>query len=43
MSNHEFGGTRERSRRDPFTKTGELSRRALAMVFSVTAVLGLTG
>ena len=43
MSNHEFGGTRERSGRDLFTKTGELGRKALAMVLSVTAVLGLTG
>lgn len=43
MSNHEFGGTRERSGRDPFIKTGELSRKALAMVLSMTAVLGLTG
>ena len=43
MSNHEFGSTRERSGRDLFTKTGELSRKALAMVLSGTAVLGLTG
>lgn len=43
MSTHEFGGTRERSGRDPFIKTGELSRKALAMVLSMTAVLGLTG
>ena len=43
MSNHEFGGTRERSGQDLFTKTGELGRKALAMVLSVTAVLGLTG
>lgn len=43
MSNHEFGGTRERSGRDLFAKTGELSRKALAMVLSMTAVLGLTG
>lgn len=42
MSNHEFDSTRERSGRDLFTKTG-LSRKALAMVLSVTAVLGLTG
>ena len=43
MSNHEFGGTRERSGRDLFTKTGELSRKALAMVLSGAAVLGIAG
>lgn len=42
MSNHEFGGTRERSEQRPSAIIGKLSRKALALVLSGTVAFGLT-